>query len=95
MKLEVAQAQWTKRAEKIEPDRVLHYVGEWRKFIDVKGVFDKKSFLSGFIESIEADDNEMKFNYTLLLLPEYKRQEAVSVLDIASPTPAKGIRTSR
>jgi len=90
LKLKVEQNQWTKQAEKIDPDRVLRYVRELREFIDVKGVFDKKSFLSGFIESIEADDNEMKFNYTLLLPPEYKRQETVSVLDIVSPAPPKG-----
>ena len=94
LKLEIEEAQSTKQADKIDPDKVIRYVRELREFIDVKGVFDKKSFLSSFIESIEADDNEMKFNYTLLLPPGYTRQETVSVLDIVSPAPAKGTRTT-
>ncbi len=92
VKLEIERAQWHKHADKIDPDRVLRYVRELRDFIDVKGVFDKKSFLSSFIESIEADDDKMTFNYTLLLPPAYTRQETVSVLDIVSPAPPSACR---
>lgn len=70
-KLGIEESRWARRAEQVNPQKVLAYVRELREFIDVKGVFDRKSFLRTFVKSIEADDDKMTFNYSLPLPPDY------------------------
>ena len=43
--------------------------------------------MRSFIESIEVDDGEITFNYTLPLPPDELRQETVSVLGMSSSSP--------
>ncbi len=86
-KLEIEEADWKRRAQVIDEQKVLAYVSELREFLDARGLCERKSFLRSFIKSIEADDDKMIVNYTLPLPPEYLTQEVVSVLDIVPSAP--------
>jgi len=54
-----------------------------KAFLEEFNIFERRAFLTSFIESIEVDDGQITLNYTLPLPPDNSRQEAVSVLGIA------------
>jgi site-specific DNA recombinase len=75
----------------IDPQKVLSYIVDLRRFLDERGLFERKAFLRSFIEKIEVGDNEITIYYTLPLPPDNSKQETISVLDIVSSAPPKMI----
>ena len=75
----------------LDPKLVLEYVRDLKEFLESSNIFERRAFLGYFIESIEADDGEITFNYTLPLPPDNSRQETVSVLGIVPTGPPKKI----
>lgn len=86
-KLNLENGQDTNKAMYIDPQKVLSYVAELRRFLDERGLFERKAFLRSFIEKIRVGDNKVTLDYTLPLPPDNTKQETVSVLDIVSPAP--------
>ena len=86
-KLILENGQDTNRAMYIDPQKVLSYVAELRRFLDERGLFERKAFLRSFIEKIRVGDNKVTLDYTLPLPPDNSKQETVSVLDIVSSAP--------
>jgi site-specific DNA recombinase len=91
-RLSVEEDQWARQTDRIDPQKVLTYVHELRSFLDNESLFERKSFLRSFIQSIEADDDKMTINYTLPLPPDNSRKEVISVLDIVPPAPPSWIK---
>ena len=79
--------------EPLDPKSVMEYVKDLKEFLESSNIFERRAFLGNFIESIEADDGEMTFNYTLPLPPDNTRQETVSVLGFVPLSGAEGTRT--
>ena len=71
----------------IDPQKVLSYIIDLRRFLDERGLFERKAFLRSFIEKIGVGDNEITIYYTLPLPPDNSKQETISVLDIVSSAP--------
>ncbi|MCL0091356.1 recombinase family protein [Dehalococcoidales bacterium] len=87
IRLEIEEALQTRRLEPIDPQTVLDYVKDLKEFLEESNIFERRAFLRSFIESIEVDDSQITLNYTLPLPPDNTRQEAISVLGIAPPSP--------
>lgn len=81
-RFEVEEDVRRRRLEPLDPKSVMEYVKDLKEFLESSNIFERRAFLGNFIESIEADDGEMTFNYTLPLPPDNTRQETVSVLGI-------------
>jgi len=92
-RFEVEEDVRRRRLEPLDPKSVMEYVKDLKEFLESSNIFERRAFLGNFIESIEADDGEMTFNYTLPLPPDNTRQETVSVLGIVPSAPPKGTRT--
>ena len=92
-RFEVEEDVRRRRLEPLDPKSVMEYVKNLKEFLESSNIFERRAFLGNFIESIEADDGEMTFNYTLPLPPDNTRQETVSVLGIVPSGPPKGTRT--
>jgi hypothetical protein len=55
-------------------------------------IFERRALLRAFIERVEVDDDQVTLNYTVPLLPDNSRQEAISVLGIVPSPPQFYIR---
>jgi site-specific DNA recombinase len=86
-KFEVEEDLRKRRLEPLDPELVRDYVQDLKKFLESSNIFERRAFLRSFIDSIEADDDEITFNYTLPLPPSDSRQETVSVLGIVPTGP--------
>ena len=74
-RFEVEEDVRRRRLEPLDPKLVLEYVRDLKEFLESSNIFERRAFLGSFIESIEADDGEITFNYTLPLPPDNSRQE--------------------
>jgi DNA invertase Pin-like site-specific DNA recombinase len=79
------------KAMYIDPQKVLSYVNDMRRFLDERGLFERKAFLRSFIEQVRFGKGEVTLDYTFP--PGLPKQETVSVLDIVSSAPDEEIRT--
>ena len=91
-KFEVEEDIRRRRLEPLDPEAVIEYVADLKKFLESSNIFERRAFLATFIDSLEVDDGEITFNYGLP--PAGAEKETVSVLGIVPSAPAKGIRTS-
>ena len=87
VRLEIEEALQTRRLEPIDPKTVLDYVKDLKEFLEDSNMFERRAFLRSFIDSIDVDDDQITLNYTVPLPPDNSKQEAVSVLGIAPPSP--------
>jgi site-specific DNA recombinase len=74
---EIEEALQTQRLEPIDPNMILDYVKDLKEFLEDSNIFERRAFLRSFIESIEADDDQITLNYTVPLPPDKSRQEAL------------------
>jgi len=88
-RFEVEEDVRRRRLEPLDTKSVMEYVKDLKEFLESSNIFERRAFLGNFIESIEVDDGEMTFNYTLPLPPDNTRQETVSVLGIVPTSPPK------
>ena len=80
--MEIEEALQTRCLESIDPKTVLEYIKDLKEFLEDSNIFERRTSLRSFIESIEVDDGQITLNYTLPLPPDNSRQETVSVLGI-------------
>jgi len=84
-RFEVEEDIRRRRLEPLDPEVVVEYVNDLKKFLESSNIFERRAFLATFIESLEVDDGEITFNYGLP--PDGAKQETVSVLGIVPPGP--------
>ena len=90
-RFEVEEDIRRRRLEPLDPGAVVAYVADLKKFLESSNIFERRAFLSTFIESLEVDDGEITFNYGLP--PDGAKQETVSVLGIVPSAPVKSGKT--
>jgi len=84
-RFEVEEDIRRRRLEPLDPEVVVEYVNDLKKFLESSNIFERRAFLATFIESLEVDDGEITFNYGLP--PDGAKQETVSVLGIVHLAP--------
>ena len=84
-RFEVEEDIRRRRLEPLDPEVVVEYVNDLKKFLESSNIFERRAFLATFIESLEAGDGEITFNYGLPL--DGAKQETVSVPGIVPPIP--------
>jgi len=87
-RFEVEEDIRRRRLEPLDPEVVVEYVNDLKKFLESSNIFERRAFLATFIESLEVNDGEITFNYGLP--PDGAKQETVSVLGIVPLSPLRG-----
>jgi len=83
-RMEIEEVMRSRRIEPIDPKMVLHYVEDLKGSLEESTVFERRSFLRSFVESIVVNDGTITLNYTLPLPPDDTKHESLSVLGIVN-----------
>jgi hypothetical protein len=73
-RFEVEEDIRRRRLEPLDPEVVVKYVSDLKKFLESSNIFERRAFLGTFIDSMEVDDGEITFNYGLpRMVPKRRR----------------------
>ena len=79
-KFEIEEDFRSRRLEPLEPEVVVKYVDDLKKFPESSNIFERRVFLGTFIDSMDVDDEEITSNCGFP--PGDAEQEEVPVLGI-------------